>query len=140
MNGDTSKRGQGYLRVLVRAGGGTIPISDAMVLVYGTDRAGGNTDVLFSLRTDEDGITATVPLAAPPAAESMTPGYPEPFGRYNVTVQKTGYGTVENINVPIFDGVVSTQPVGLVPLSEFETDADGIRKVYESPEGQNPLL
>ena len=140
MDATVKNTGEGFLQVRVWAGEEAIPIPDARVFVFGSDRAEEGTGVLYSLRTDADGKTPVVPLLTPPAAESMTPGYPAPFGRYNVTVQKEGYGTVENVGVPVFDGIVSNQPVRLVPLSEFQTDAEGVRRVYESPSGENPLL
>ena len=45
---------------------------------------------------------------------------------------------MRNIGVPIFDGVLSTQRVTLIPLSEFETDRE--ERIVESVPGQNPLL
>jgi len=139
MNTQADVPGTGYLRVSVRAAREALPIPGALVLVYSSDREGDSTGVLYSLRTDEDGLTEVIPLPAPPASQSMTPGDPAPFGRYNITVQKEGYGTVENVGAPIFDGILSVQPVMLVPLSEFETEADGERRVFESPAGENPL-
>ncbi|MBO5670196.1 MAG: carboxypeptidase regulatory-like domain-containing protein [Clostridia bacterium] len=136
----TTPTGQGFLRVSVRAGRDAIPIPDALVLIHDDDRAGDSTDVLFSLRTDENGRTEAVPLPAPAASLSLTPGDLAPYGRYNVTVQKEGYGAVENVGVPVFDGVVSTQPVVLIPLTEFEPSPAGERRVFPSPTGENPLL
>ncbi len=132
--------GRGYLRVVVRKARETLPIEGAFVQVYGSDAAGDNTDVLFSLRTDADGVSETVQLPAPPAALSMKPGDPAPYSVYNVTVQKDGYGRVENVGVPIFDGVVSTQPVQLVPLSEFAAGEESEMRIFETPTGENPLL
>ncbi len=140
MDGPVKNTGEGFLQVQVWAGEEAIPIPDARVFIFGGDREGDGTGVLYSMRTDADGKTPVVPLLTPPASESMVPGSPAPFGRYNVTVQKEGYGTVENVGVPIFDGILSNQPVRLVPLSEFQTDREGVRRVYESPAGENPLL
>ncbi len=132
--------GRGYLRVNVRKARETLPIEGAFVQIYGSDEAGNNSGVLYSLRTDADGITETVELSAPPAALSMKPGDPQPYGIYNITVQKEGYGRVENIGVPVFDGVLSTQPVQLIPLSEFLDGEESEMRIFESPTGENPLL
>ena len=139
MNGADNTSGRGYLRVIVRKARETLPIEGAFVQIYG-GKAGEGSDLLYSLRTDTDGITDTVELTAPPAALSMKPGDPAPYGVYNITVQKDGYGTVENVGVPIFDGVVSTQPVQLIPLSEFRTDGESELRIFETPTGENPLL
>lgn len=140
MNEPMMSSGRGYLRVSVRAAREALPIPDALVLVTGSDRENDDTDAIYSLRTDEDGLTEVVELSAPSASLSMTPGNPKPYGVYNITVQKDGYGSVENVGVPIFDGIVSTQPVALVPLSEFETDPEGERRTFGTPTAENPLL
>ena len=121
----------------MRTADGVLPLRDAQVLIYGADPENDSTGVLYSLRTDGDGITPVVELPAPPRALSMTPGNPSSFARYNVTVHREGYGSVQNIGVPVFSGVVSTQPVTLVPLSEFETDRPEL--IQETPAGSDPL-
>ncbi|MBQ8747257.1 MAG: hypothetical protein IJZ08_05250 [Clostridia bacterium] len=139
MNEQSASAGRGYLRVIVRKARETLPIEGAFVRIY-SGEAGEGSVLLYSLRTNEDGITDTVQLTAPPAALSMKPGDPAPYGVYNITVQKDGYGTVENVGVPIFDGVISTQPVQLIPLSEFRTDGESELRIFETPTGENPLL
>lgn len=140
MNGQEMPAGRGFLRVAVRKARETLPIEGAFVQVYGSGAMGENTDVLYSLTTDEDGLTEVVELAAPPAALSMTPGNPAPYGVYNITVQKEGYGRVENVGAPVFDGVLSVQPVNLVPLSEFGDGDESEMRIFETPAGENPLL
>ena len=130
--------GSGYLRVVVRTAGGALPVANASVRIYASDEENEESGVLYVLLTDRDGRTETVVLATPPRALSMVPGNPRPFGRYNVTVQKEGYGNVQNIGVPVFDGIVSTQNVTLVPLSEFEASRPEI--IVESGSGNNPLF
>jgi hypothetical protein len=113
-------------------------IVGAQVSIFASDSENDATGILYSLRTDEDGLTPTVELAAPPRILSMTPGTAVPYGRYTVSVQKDGYGTVLNIGVPIFDGVVSNQSTTLIPLSEFETGRE--ERIVETPAEGNPLL
>jgi hypothetical protein len=132
-----TKPDTGYLQVVVRTADGVLPLRDAQVLIYDADPENDSTGVLYSLRTDGDGITPVVELAAPPRALSLTPGNPFSFARYNITVHREGYGSVQNIGVPVFSGVVSTQPVTLVPLSEFETDRP--EQIRETPAGSDPL-
>ena len=118
-----NKTGMGRLQVIVNTAGGSLPVADAAVTVYGADTENDNTGILYSLRTDISGLTEYVALAAP---------------RYNIAVHRDGYGTVRNIGVPVFDGVLSTQRVTLIPLSEFETDRE--ERIVESVPGLNPLL
>lgn len=111
--------GTGALRVQVTEVGGTLPIKNAIVriLEYGDEGTEGS-NVLYSLRTDSNGLTPTVYLPAPPAGDSMKPGDSRPYSIYNVTVDYGGYYPVEGVGIPIFDGITSTQPVNLQPLSE----------------------
>ena len=128
--------GNGFLRVIVRTAGGALPVEGAAVDIYGSDRGNGNTGLLYSLETGIDGLTPPVELPAPPRAESLTPGTPTPFARYNVEIRKDGYNRVTNLGVPVFDGIVSTQPVLLLPtVLGDETGED----IVESPETGNAL-
>ena len=140
MNEPMTNPGKGYLRVSVRAAREAFPIAGALVQVWNADREGEDNGVMYSLRTDEDGLTEAVELSAPAAALSLTPGAAAPYGVYNITVQKEGYGSVENVGVPVFDGVVSTQPVQLIPLSEFQSLPESEMRVYGTPTAENPLL
>ena len=133
-----NKSGSGGLRVFVQTAGGVLPVEGASGEIFGTDAEGGENGILYVLRSGRDGQTPAVNLPAPPRGLSMSPGDPMPYARYNITVRRDGYGTVQNIGVPVFDGVVSTQPVILVPLDAFETDRP--EKIMEMPAGGNPLL
>ncbi|MBE6560655.1 MAG: carboxypeptidase regulatory-like domain-containing protein [Ruminococcaceae bacterium] len=133
-----NKPGMGRLQVIVNTAGGSLPVANAAVTVYGADAENDDTGILYSLRTDVSGLTEYVDLAAPSRDLSLTPGNPAPYARYNITVHRDGYGTVRNIGIPIFDGVLSTQRVTLIPLSEFETDRE--ERIVESVPGLNPLL
>ena len=135
MNNQPTSAG-GFLRVIVRTAGGALPVEGAAVDIYGRDPGNGNTGLLYSLETGIDGLTPPVELPAPPRAESLTPGTPTPFARYNVEIRKDGYNRVTNLGVPVFDGIVSTQPVLLLPtVLGDETGED----IVESPETGNAL-
>jgi hypothetical protein len=109
------KSGIGYLRLRVFTAGGAFPVENAHAYV---SSSGG--DAVYSLITDVGGLTRTVALPAVPRAQSLSPGSDKPYSTYDIVITKDGYQTVEDINVPIFDGVTSIQPVELVPLSEGE--------------------
>ena len=128
--------GGGFLRVIVRTAGGALPVEGASVDIYGSDPGNGNTGILYSLETGIDGLTPPVELPAPPRSESLTPGTPTPFARYNVEIRKDGYNRVTNLGVPVFDGIVSTQPVLLLPTVKGDETEESI---VESPETGNAL-
>lgn len=111
--------GVGYLQLRVFTAGEAFPVEDAHVYV-----SSDSGDVAHSLTTDNGGLTRKIALAAVPRGQSLAPGNDKPYSTYSIVVTKNGYRTVEDINVPIFDGVTSIQPVELVPLSEG-TDSSG---------------
>lgn len=124
----------GYIAVSVRTADGALPIERAVVTVK--DEAERLLGVFF---TDEDGNTPRLSVAAPPIANSESPGMPgSAFYRYNIDTDKAGYRSVRNLGVPVYPGVTSVQPVNLVPLVEngsgFENDA------IEYSESETPNL
>ena len=104
----------GFIRITVRTAGGAVPVERAVVTVKD-----GNENLLAVFFTDESGNTPTLKVAAPPKANSETPNSGgAPFFVYNIDTDKAGYGSVRNINVPVFSGVTSVQPVELTPSPE----------------------
>ncbi len=133
-----SESGSGYLRLRVTSAGGALPVSGAVVTVseYTPDGTG---EVLYSLRTNEGGLTDTVALPTVPAADSMKPGAERPYSVYSVVVKKDGYYTVEGVAVPIFDKIVALQPVNMIPLTESEQIAGATGNsvmIYETPDSE----
>ncbi len=115
-----TESGSGYFIAYVTAGEDAIPIEDAYVEVrrYLNENEEGG-EVIYSLKTNPDGKTVPVELSAPSKTLSQYPGSDTlPYSEYSVTVIKDGYSTVENIGIPIFDGVVAIQPIALLPLTE----------------------
>lgn len=107
--------GIGYLTVRVSTAGGAIPLEYAAVNVRGANIEAS--DVIYSLSTNSDGLTPTVPLPAPPRSTSTSPQTAEPsYSVYNVDVYAKGYVPAFFNNVPIFSGINSVQPAVLVPL------------------------
>ena len=109
---------EGYLRIWTITAGGTLPVQGVPVQIREE-----NGNILHVLRTGESGLTPTVALPAPPAAESLTPnGTMQPYTPYYVTVELSGYQPVRELVVPIFDGITSLQPITLLP-AQSGTDA-----------------
>lgn len=114
-----------------------MPVEGAIVHVKPYYESGGAGDILYSLRTDESGLTDSVLLPAPPRELSQAPEAPVlPYAEYNVTVFKDGYRITENIGVPVFDGISSVQTVNLIPLAEG-ADGNGETVYYENESFSN---
>ena len=132
---DSTRSSEGYLIVRVSAGSGTLPIEGATVYITPYENASTGGDLLYTLKTDSSGLTPKVSLSAPSGLESLSPGESDkPYSEYVLTVVKDGYNSVENIGIPIFDGITSVQGVEMVPLTAFERASGevGMTTYYEN--------
>lgn len=116
----------GNMRIRTYTAAGALPIDGALVKIYGTDDY--NKDIIYSLLTDEDGITKEVSLPAPPKVYSASPGAKEsPYSVYNVEITKNGFYPKRIDNVPIFNGIRAVLPIEMIPLS-FAEDGSVVKQ------------
>lgn len=123
----------GYILVQVYTADRAIPIRNAVVLISKTTPSGE--EAVRILRTDRSGRTEIIGVPAPPAANSQSPGNENNFSRYNIRVDYPGYRTVENLDVPVFEGQTSIQSVGMIPLAESEQRGRTVTVTDEEPFG-----
>ena len=124
----------GFLTVTVRTANGAIPIENALVSIYENyTTKNGNNDVLnsngylvFSTRTNKNGQTEKIALPTKKASLSTSPGNERPFMSYNVFASAEGYFDSDVINIPVFQGITSVQPIDLIPLSEYANPRDDV--------------
>ncbi len=128
---DTTKKGVGYIVVQVYTADGAIPLADAGVIL--TKDVEGGEELLRVLKTDRSGKTEAVSVPAPPAENSLTPDGENRFSKYNIRVDYPGYYTLENVNVPVFEGQTSIQPMFMMPLLESENRGKVVTFVEEEP-------
>ena len=115
LTGDNS---WGYLQFDVFTAGGAYPVPGAVVIVK--KMLPGGVGLVRLLFTDRSGRTPTIALPAPSASLSQNPmNTARPFSEYSVTVRAKGYYTLSDINIPIFAGVKTVQPIDLIPLPEY---------------------
>ena len=131
--GDNAQNSTGMLAVQVYIADRAIPIEGANVIISKQNDA-GKEEVLRILKTNASGITETVELPAPPAGNSLSPGNSEKYFTYNIRVDYPGYYTIENLNVPVFAGNKSIQPVAMLPLPDGEERGKRITFVEEEPQ------
>ncbi len=102
----------GYLQVLVTTGSSALPIENATVIIK--DKAGSQ---LYSLKTNEDGLTIYVSLDAPSVDLTLDPIHKNlPYATYDVEVYAEGYSSSVVKNVQIFSTISSTLPVSMQPM------------------------
>lgn len=127
----------GSLIVSVFTASGAIPIEGAIVTIRGSEQA--NSGVRNVFYTDKSGNTERIILPAPPASMSEAPGNERPYARYNIEIDKEGFNPRTFINVPVFAGTTSIQPVNLIPKTEYEGNAV-LPNEGNTTESQNPEL
>ena len=128
---------KGALTVSVSTASGALPVPDALVTIRFADQP--RSGVLAVLYTDQSGITPRIPLPAPPAANSESPGNAVPYATYIIEVDKENFYPRSFSNVPVFANTTSIQPVNLLPLPEYggQSTPSADENITE---GQNPEL
>lgn len=95
-----------------------LPVVDADVTISRVFE--GRSVLHFFTTTGISGETVPRAVPAPPREWTQAPGYEHPYANYSIQVDAPGYYTVENINVPVFGGEASIQPVEMIPIPENE--------------------
>ncbi len=112
--------GTGTLTVQVYTANGALPVQGAKVTV--SDEGGAT---LYELYTDRSGRTNRIELCVPLAVNSQNEGNGgSTYGVFNIKVEKQGYYTEAFLNVAVFDGINSIQPVVMEPLGENAVESD----------------
>ncbi len=128
---EQTEKGVGYIVVQVSTADGAIPIPDANVIVAREQEE--RESLVKVMKTNRNGKTEPLAVSAPPAENSLTYDGENRFFVYNIRIDYPGYYTVENINVPVFEGQTSIQPVSLIPLEESSERGKIIRFSEEEP-------
>ena len=130
----------GFLQVAVKSASGALPVENAQVSIYkyGKEEGAQNGDLIYSLITNENGLTSKVALETKDKKLSLAPGNINPYSTYNIYVRRDGYYDSSHLNVPIFQGITAIQPVELIPIIEYGSRDDDYpnanRRFNETPE------
>ncbi len=105
----------GYLKARVYTALGAIPLEGASVKISSVGDLAPH--VSYDLITDKSGETETVALPTPSRELSTVPGNYRPYALYRIEAYLKDYGAYSALNVPVFGGILSVQPIGLIPNS-----------------------
>lgn len=119
------------LQVRVTAANEAIPIANALVVIRGENNA-----VQQIQLTDISGLTPPLTLPATDPALTLQPEETIPLVLYTIEVSAPGYYRIKNLDVPLFGGIATVQPVSMIPLPEFE-EPDRTELEYRIP--KSPL-
>lgn len=106
----------GYLSIQARTANDAVPLDGVSVKVLDDEE-----NTLYTLTTDENGETQTVPLETVDKSFSKNPYYSgTPYYNYNVLAQAAGFNDLYITNIPIFDGETATLPLTMIPMQELQ--------------------
>ena len=111
-----NEEGIGYLVVRVSTARGAIPLEKASVSIRGGSPE--TSGIIYSLLTNQDGLTEKISLPTPAASFSASPNNPTPYSTWNVDVFKEGYTPISFTGVPVYPSVVSIQPAVMIPIPQ----------------------
>lgn len=123
----------GALSVSTFAADSALPISDALVRIYGADEE--NRDIEYSTLTDIDGRSRPIILSAPSKAYSLAPGAKEkPYYSYDIYIDKNGYTSKVLRGVAVFENITTALIVNMIPKSNSAlTDLNTESNSLENP-------
>ncbi|MCL1863275.1 MAG: peptidoglycan-binding protein [Defluviitaleaceae bacterium] len=105
--------GTGFLEVVTITALGGLPIVGAKITVFSGD------EILYSLVTNESGITEIVALEAPPKALTLDANFDGvPYSVCDVKAEAEGFVTVTIYDVEILDTETSILPIHMSPALE----------------------
>ena len=116
--------GKGYLRIKTYSADGALPISGAVVRIFGTDEE--NYGAEYMQITDVDGLTGVFTLPAPKLAYSLSSDPAEsPYATYRAEVRKNGYEDIDVEALQIFDTIAGVLPLNMVIIDAAPHDING---------------
>lgn len=109
--------GEGRLQLRVSTAQAALPVAGASVVVFQRRSDQERGELLYSVQTDESGLTPEMVLPTTLKEESEHPGG-TPFVEYEVQVQQTGFQPIWFQGIPVFDGITTVQPAAMIPLPD----------------------
>ena len=125
----------GTLISRVRTSDADLPVADATVAYYEAG-AGGIKRLVGLRKTDRSGAAQPIELPAPDASASHQPdrtGDPAPYRTVDIVADHPEYNRVTIRQVQVFDGILTTQEISLVPSPGAGVDAFP-DVVYDTPD------
>ena len=127
----------GFLKARVYTALGAIPLEGVSVKISSVGDLAPY--VSYDLITDQSGETETVSLPAPSRELSTVPGNYRPYALYRIEAYLKDYGAYSALNVPVFGGILSVQPIGLIPNSARNPSPTPEQPNENGPSNLEPL-
>ncbi len=111
----------GYFQVNVTAQKNTFPIENATIQIR---KLSAPETMIEEIKTDKNGQSEVVSLAAPPLEYSLEPESMEPYANYDILVEADGYESVNISGVQILPGQTALQEVSMIPVDKEDQTSD----------------
>ncbi len=105
----------GSLLVRVFVSRAQLPIPDATVVLFTTDRNGRH-HILATRITDDSGLAGPFQLPSSSGGAGLSPDTPLPTSEYNLIVEHPDYQLALFQDLQVYPGIETTQDVPLLPL------------------------
>jgi len=117
LNGRVSK-GRLIVRTFTALGTVAVPNATVTISTNETDEY----EVVYVTQTDASGVTPPIELDAVPIEDvtGRTTGFIVPHKLYSVEINKEGFNTLVNHNVPVYENQTSIQTFTLIPSLNIE--------------------
>ena len=113
----------GYLQVQTLSEENQSPIQDARVAISYTGQADS---IIETLETDSSGQTETIALETPPLEYSETPGSPQPYSEYTLSITAPGFEPLTISGTEILPTTNAIQVARLRPLRDAIGDSETV--------------
>ena len=131
MGGNFEYSGIGYLIIRTTTARYAVPVAGATVIIKCAEHE--LAEIMYTLKTDQNGMTEKVALPCPPKSAQQVYGK-RPYCLYDIYVQAEGYIPRSYIGISIFNGITSYHTVDLLPLPESGLNS----QLFEDPQIVSP--
>lgn len=119
---------EGFIQVHVYTSGAQIPLPGTAIAIIGQDGT-----LLAARLTNESGQIQPVAISVPAAADSRNPDFKgQPFTTVTIRAQHPSYEQIQVDQAQVFAGVVTLQPLEMVPISQNPSMLDRV-EYFEVP-------
>lgn len=105
----------GYCQINVTAQKNTFPIENATIQIRAMSAP---ETIIEEIKTDKNGQSEVIPLAAPPLEYSLEPESMEPYANYDILVEADGYESVNISGAQILSGQTALQEISMLPVEK----------------------
>lgn len=111
----------GYIQVNAYTSDARIPLEGTAIAILSSDGT-----LIAARLTNSSGQIIPVPISVPDLADSLDPSFVgQPFASVTIRAQSTGYEQIQVDRVQVFPGILTLQPLEMVPTPLYTNSYNG---------------